>query len=129
MQSHKPGIIGLAILAGLAGVADIVGAFQSFGVLPAAGGADAGFFVSDPIAGIIQLAAALVTFVLAYGLWQQRNWSRKALVAIAAVNIVIIFVTHFGAGGSWLHAVPGIVLNAALLLYARTPAVRQELDR
>jgi hypothetical protein len=129
VQSHKPGIIGLAILAGLAGVADIVGALQSFGVLPAAGGASAGFFVSDPVAGIIQLAAALVTFALAYGLWQQRSWSRKALVAIAAVNIGVIFFTHFGAAEGWLNAVPGIVLNAALLLYAWTPAVLQELDR
>jgi hypothetical protein len=129
VQSHKPGIIGLAILAGSAGVADIVGALQSFGVLPAAGGASAGFFVSDPVAGIIQLAAALVTFALAYGLWQQRSWSRKALVAIAAVNIGVIFFTHFGADEGWLNAVPGTVLNAALLLYARTPAVRQELDQ
>ena len=129
MQSHKPGIIGLAIFAGLAGVADIVGALQSFGVLPAAGGASAGFFVSDPVAGTIQLAAALFTFALSYGLWQQRSWSRKALVAIAAVNIGVVFFTHFVADEGWLNAVPGTVLNAALLLYARTPAVRQELDQ
>ena len=121
--------MGLAILAALAGLADIVGALQSFGVLPAAGGASAGFFVSDPVAGIIQIAAALVTFALAYGLWQQRGWSRNALVAIAAVNIGILFFTHFGAGESWLNAVPGIMVNAALMLYARTEVVRQELDR
>lgn len=129
MSSPKRGLLGLAILAGLASLAHIVGALQSFGMMPVAGGAGAGFFVYDPISGIIQVVAALVTGGLAYGLWRQHAWARKAVVAIAAVNIAVIFFTHFGADESWWNAVPGIVVNAVILLYAMTPAVRQEFDR
>jgi uncharacterized membrane protein (DUF2068 family) len=118
----------LAILAGLAGLAQFAGALQSFGLLPAVGGSGAAFFVSDPVAGTIELAGAIVTLVLAYGLWQQQAWSQRAIVAITAVNIGIIFFTHFGGGASWWNAVPGIVLNAAILLYTRTSAVRQTVD-
>jgi hypothetical protein len=129
VQARRPAITALAILAALAGLAHIVAGLQSFGVLPAAGGAGAAFFIWNPTAGVIQLAAALFTLALAYGLWQRQSWSRTALVIIAAANLVIIFATQFGGDRSWWNAVPGIVLNAALLLYARTPAVRQEFDR
>jgi hypothetical protein len=129
MQPRSPGITALAILAGLAGIAHIVGAMQAFGVLPAVGGAGAGFFVSDPIDGAIQIAAAIVTLAVAYGLWMQRSWARTAVIAIAAVHIAIIFFTQFNGGDTWWNAVPGIVLNAAILLYVRSATARPEDDR
>jgi hypothetical protein len=129
MQSRPLGITALAILAGLAGVAHLIGALQDFGVIPAAGGRGGGFFVADPVDGIIQTAAAIVSLAIAYGLWSEQSWARKAVVAVAALNIVVIFFTQFEGGESWWNAVPGIILNAAILLYARTPEVRRALDR
>ena len=129
MRSRPLGITLLAILAGLAAVAHLVGALQDFGVVPAVGGSGAGFFVSDPIDGIIQVAAAGVSLAIAGGLWTGQSWARRAVVAIAALNIAVIFFSQFEGGESWWNAVPGIVFNAAILLYARTPAVRQALDQ
>ena len=129
MRSRPLGITVLAILAGLAAVAHLIGALQDYGVLPAAGGGAAGFFVSDPIDGAIQLAAALVSLAIAYGLWSEQSWARKAVIAIAALNLLVIFFTKFEGGESWWNAVPGIIINAAILLYARSATVRQALDR
>jgi hypothetical protein len=123
------GVTILAILAGLAGIAHVVGALQSFGIIPAAGGGAAGFFVADPVDGVIQIAAALASLAVAFGLWVERSWARRVVVAIAAINIGVIFFTQFEGGESWWNAIPGIVLNAAVLLYARSPAVRDALDR
>ena len=129
MPSRPLGITILAILAGLAAVAHVIGALQDFGVLPAVGGAAAGFFVADPIDGAIQLAAALVSLAIAYGLWSEQSWARRVVIAVAALNILVIFFTKFEGGDSWWNAVPGIIVNAAILLYARSAAVRQALDK
>jgi hypothetical protein len=129
MQRRSTGITILAVLAALAGVAHIVGALQDFGVIPAAGGGGAGFFVADPVDGVIQVVAALISLALAYGLWSEQSWARTALVVIAALNIVVIFFTQFEGDESWWNAVPGILLNAAILLYARSPAARRALDQ
>jgi hypothetical protein len=123
------GITLLAVLAGLAAIAHLAGALQDFGVIPAVGGAGAGFFVADPVDGVIALVAAAVSVAIAAGLWTEQSWARKAVVVIAALNILIIFFTRFEGGESWWNAVPGIIVNAAILLYARTPAVRRALDR
>lgn len=128
MQARPAGITAIAILLWLAGAAHVLGALQDFGVIPAVGGGGAGFFVSDPTDGLIQVGAAIVSLFIAGGLWGMQPWSRKAVVAIAAVNLLIVFFTKFEGGGSWLNAAPGIVLNAAILLYARSPAVRQALE-
>jgi hypothetical protein len=129
LQARPAGITLLAVLIWLAGAAHVLGALQDFGYLPAAGGAGAGFFVDDPVDGLIQAAAAVVSLFLAGGLWGMQSWARKAVVAIAALNIAIVFFTKFEGGESWWYAVPGIVINAAVLLYARSPEVRQALER
>jgi hypothetical protein len=126
---RRAGVTILAILAGLAGIAHVVGALQAFGIIPAAGGGAAGFFVADPVDGVIQIAAALVSLAVAFGLWVELSWARRVVVAIAAINIGVIFFTQFEGGESWWNSIPGIVLNAAVLLYARSPAVRDALDR
>jgi hypothetical protein len=128
-QSRPFGITILAIVAGLAALAHLAGALQDFGVIPAAGGGAGGFFVSNPVDGIIQLAAAVVSLAVAIGLWTEQAWARKTVVAIAAINIGIILFTQFEGGESWLNALPGILLNVAILLYARTPAVREALAK
>jgi hypothetical protein len=58
-----------------------------------------------------------------------QSWARQAVVAIAAVNLLIVFFTKFEGGESWLNAAPGIILNAAILLYGRSPEIRRALDR
>lgn len=122
------GITLLAVLALLAGIAHVVGALQAFGAIPAIGGAGAGFFVSDPVDGMIQIAAALISIAVAGGLWTLHSWARKAVVAIAALNIVVAFFTQIEGGETWLNALPAILINAAILLYARSPRVRAALD-
>jgi len=123
MTSRPAGITLLAILVWLAGAAHVLGALQDFGYLPAIGGKASGFFVDAPIEGIIQVVAAMITLFVAGGLWGMQPWARRAVVAIAAVNILVVFFTHFG-GESWLNAVPGILINAAILLYTRSPKIR-----
>lgn len=129
MQTRPVGITAIAILLWLAGAAHVVGALQDLGYIPAIGGAGAGFFVSDPIDGLIQIVAAVVSLFIAGGLWGMQSWARKAVVIVAALNLLVVFFTKFEGGESWLNAAPGILLNAAILLYARSPAVRQALDR
>jgi len=123
MTSRPASITLLAILVWLAGAAHVFGALQDFGYLPAIGGEASGFFVDAPIEGIIQVVAAMITLFVAGGLWGMQSWARRAIVAIAAINIMVVFFTHFG-GENWLNAVPGILINAAILLYARSPKVR-----
>jgi hypothetical protein len=130
LVSERPtGITVLAILAWLAGLANVVGALQDFGYLPTVGGTGAGFFVSDPIDGLLQIGAAIVSLFLAGGLWGIHDWARKTIVIIAAVNIVIVFFSKFEGSESWLNALPGLIVNAAILLYARSAEVRQALVR
>jgi hypothetical protein len=127
MSKRPLGITILAILAGLAGLAHLMGALQAFGMIPAAGSSGAGFFVADPVDGAIQVSAAVVSLVISYGLWSEQSWARKVIVAIAALNILIILFTQLEGGESWWNAVPGIIVNAAILLYAQSPTVRRAL--
>lgn len=132
MEQERPtGITLLAILFFLAGAAHVVGALQEFGMIPVVGGVGtgAGFFVSAPAEGIIQIAAAIISLFLGGGLWGMHRWSRSVVIAIAALNILVIFFTRFGGGENWLNALPGILINAAVLLYAQTATVRQALQR
>lgn len=126
-MTRPTGITLLAILLWLAGAAHVVGALQDFGVLPAVGGAGAGFFVDDPLDGFIQVVAAIVSLFLAGGLWGMQPWARKGVAIVAAVNLLIVVFTRFEGGESWLNVLPGIAVNVAILIYARSPAVRQAL--
>jgi hypothetical protein len=65
VQTRPPGVTAIAILLWLAGAAHVVGAMQDFGFIPAIGGGGAGFFVSDPVDGLIQVGAAIVTLFIA----------------------------------------------------------------
>ena len=38
-------------------------------------------------------------------------------------------ITQFNGGDTWWNAMPGIVLNAAILLYVRSATARPEDDR
>jgi hypothetical protein len=128
MGRRPIGITGLAVLAGLAAIAHLVGALQDFGVVPAVRTGGAGFFVSDPVGGAVQLLATILAAALAAGLWTRRAWARTAVVAIAAVNIIVAFATQFDGGAGWVNALPAILLNAAVLVYARSSGVRRALD-
>jgi hypothetical protein len=119
----------MAVLFGLAGVAHLAGALQDFGIIPAVGGAGGGFFVADPVDGVIELVAVAVSFAVSAGLWMEQSWARKVAMIIAALNILIIFYTRFEGGESWLNAIPGIIVNAAILLYSQSPTVRRALNR
>jgi hypothetical protein len=128
MEKRPIGITVLAVLAALAAIAHLVGALQDFGVVPAVRTGSAGFFVSDPVGGTVQLLAMALAAALAAGLWARQDWARKAVVAIAAINIAVAFATQFDGGSGWVNALPAILFNAAVLLYARSSGVRQALD-
>jgi hypothetical protein len=128
VSSRPSGITLLAILLWLAGAAHILGALQEFGILPVVGGPGAGFYVADTPSGIVQVVAAVISLFVAGGLWGMQPWARKAVVLIAVANLAIVFYTKFSGGESWVNAIPGIAVNAAILLYARSPRVREALD-
>lgn len=80
------------------------------------------------IDGWLLAAMAIVSLFLAGGLWAEHSWAKRAVLVVAALNILVTFFAQFGGGQSWVGAVPGIVLNAAILIYARTPGARSALD-
>ena len=128
MEKRPVGITVLAVLAALAAIAHLIGALQDFGIVPAVRTGSGGFFVSDPVGGMVQLLAMVLAAALSAGLWLRQEWARKAVVAIAAINVFVAFATQFDSGSGWVNALPAILLNAAVLLYARSPGVRRALD-
>lgn len=129
MPSRPPGITLLAILLWLAGAAHVIGALQDFGVLPAIGGRGAGFFIDDPLDGIIQVIAAIVSLFLAGGLWGMQSWARKGVILVAAANLLVVVLTQFEGSESWLNALPGLIVNLVILIYARSASVRDALSQ
>lgn len=117
----------LAGLCWLAGAVNVVGALQEFGHLPVLASGGGALFLENRIDGWLLAAMAIISLFLAGGLWATHDWAKRALVAVAALNILVTFFTQFEGGQSWIGALPGIVVNAAILLFARTPEARSEL--
>lgn len=128
MQSRPVAITILAALCWLAGAVNVIGALQEFGHLPAVGLGSGALFLDNRIDGWLLAGMAIASLFLAGGLWAAHDWAKRAVLAIAALNIAVTCFTRFEGGQSWVNAVPGIVVNAGILLYARTAAAQSELN-
>jgi hypothetical protein len=83
--------------------------------------------VDNQIDGWLLAAMAILSLFLAGGLWAAHDWAKRAVLAVAALNILVTFFTQFEGGPSWLNAVPGIVISAVILLFVRTADARSAL--
>ena len=128
MQPRSGAITILAALCWLAGAINVVSALQEFGHLPMLRAGGGTLFVENQMDGWLLAAMAIVSLFLAGGLWAAHGWAKRAVVLVAALNILVTFFTQFEGGQSWINAVPGIVVNAAILLYAQTTPARSELN-
>ena len=128
MQPRPAAIRNLAALCWLAGAANVIYALQEFGHLPVLGIAGSGAMLADHrVDGWLLAAMAIISLFVAGGLWPTHDWAKRALLAVAVLNILVIFFTQFEGGQSWLGALPGILINAGILLYARTADARSAL--
>lgn len=128
MQTRPTAIVVLAVLCWLAGAVNVVGALQEFGRLPLFAADGGGLFVDNHVDGWILAGLAIVSLFLAGGLWAGHSWARSGVLVVAALNVLATFFTRFEGGESWVNAAPGIIVNAAILLYARTADARAALD-
>lgn len=128
MQPRPAAITILAALSWLAGAVNVIGALQEFGHLPVLSSTGGTLLAENRIDGWLLAAMAIVSLFLAGGLWAAHDWARRAVLVVAALNLLVTFFTQFEGGQSWLNAVAGIMVNAAILIYARTPDARSALD-
>jgi hypothetical protein len=127
VQPRQAAITILAGLCWLAGAVNVVSALQSFGHLPMLGPTGGALLADNQVDGWLLAAMAIISLFLAGGLLASHDWAKRAVLAVAALNILVTFFTQFEGGQSWLNAVPGIVINAAILVYARTADARTAL--
>lgn len=128
MQPRSAAITILAALCWLAGAVNVIGALQEFGHLPILSSADGVLLADNQVDGWLLAALAIISLFVAGGLWATHDWAKRAVVIVAALNILATFFTQFEGGQSWMNAVPGIVVNAAILIYARTDNARSALN-
>jgi hypothetical protein len=128
VQPRPAAISILAALCWLAGAVNVIGALQQFGHLPSLASEGSAMLVANQVDGWLLSAMAIVSLFLAGGLWAAHNWAKRAVLAVAALNILVTFFTQFEGDQSWLNAVPAILINAAILLYARTADAKSALN-
>ena len=128
MQSRSAAISILAALCWLAGAVNVIGALQEFGHLPVLSDAGGSLLAGNRVDGWLLAAMAIVSLFLAGGLWAGHDWAKRVVLVVAALNILVTFFTQFEGGQSWLNAVPGILVNAGILLYARSAEAKSALN-
>lgn len=123
-QKTRPtGVTILAALEGLAGIAYLLGAVALMVVgamipmmeLPLFLSALAGAF------GLVLLVLALVSFLLAYGLFTGRGWAWFWALVFAVVGILVALVEAMGSMGS---AITPLVLHLIVIYYLTRPYVK-----
>ena len=120
MQSRPAAISVLAVLCWLAGAVNVLGALQEFGHLPALSSSGTTMLAENWVDGWLLAAMAIISLFLAGGLWAAHGWARRVVLVVAGLNILVACFAHFEGDLSWLNVVPAIVVNAAILVYART---------
>jgi hypothetical protein len=94
------GVTIIAILSGLAGIAEIVGGLGLMALGAIAGGAGAGIFgaLTAVFGGVLALIG-LITLGVAVGLWRMRGWAWWVAMIVNVISILISAAsgTYFGA--------------------------------
>ena len=128
MQSRSAAISILAALCWLAGAVNVIGALQEFGHLPVLSDGGGSLLAGNRVDGWLLAAMAIVSLFLASGLWAGHDWAKRVVLVVAALNILVTFFTQFEGSQSWFNAVPGILVNAGILLYARSADAKSALN-
>jgi hypothetical protein len=125
-RTRPAGVTILAILAVLAGVANIIRALEYFGVMPYAVGLD--FFGVSPLGGILHLTATLVWFYIAYALWRLSPIGWIVVVVFSIINLVAEVISLLG-GASLTFVLLPVIVNAIILIYSLSSGVRRAFGR
>jgi hypothetical protein len=128
VQSRPKAISILATLYWVAGAVNVLGALQEFGHLPTLGSIGGALLADNRVDGWLLAAMAIISLFLAGGLWATHDWAKRAVMVVAALNVLVTFFTQFEGSQSWLNALPGILVNAAIFLYLGTAEARTALN-
>ena len=127
MQGRPVAITVLATLFWIAGAVNVVGALQEFGHFPELAAGRGVLFLDNQLDGWVLAGMTIVSLFLSGGLWAGHGWAQRAVVAVAAVNLLVTLATRFEGGATWPLVLPGLVVNAAILLYAQSANARAAL--
>ena len=128
MASSRP--FGITVLAGLAGLGTLFAAYhtlQYLHILPVWLGGYA-FFNFDLagalVWGVTTIAYAWITSML----WNVDKAGWLLLLLLSGWNLILGFLSLMG-GTAWSALLPGIFVNAAVLLYCLWPRTREAFTR
>jgi hypothetical protein len=121
---------GVMILAILAAVGAVVGLWAGFQYVQFAGNVETYGWSGDAArtAGIIILLVSLAWLGVAWGLWSVRPWAWIGAAVVSAISLALQVMALLN-GGSAGDSLLQIAINAAILYYLSTPAVRAVFRR
>lgn len=121
---------GVMILAILAAVGAVIGLWAGFQYIQFAGNVESYGWSGDAArtAGIIILLVSLAWLGVAWGLWSLRPWAWIGAAVVSAISLVLQALALLN-GGSAGDSLLQIAINAAILYYLSTPAVRAVFRR
>ena len=130
LNTRPVGITVIAVLAALGGIFMVFGGLAIIGL--GAAGSAAGVATMRPgigllgalgsAGGVLVLAWGLAQLYVAYGAWNLKPWAWTWLLALSVIGLVVAVL-------SLRHSVLSLVINAVVLYYLNTPAVKQAFGR
>jgi hypothetical protein len=126
-RSRPFGITVLAALAGLGTLFAAINTLQYLHILPVSLGGYAFFNLDLPAAllwGVTTIAYAWITSML----WNVDKAAWLLLVLLSGLNLIFDVFSAIG-GTAWSALLPGIVVNAVILLYCLWPRTREAFAR
>ena len=124
MKRQRP--FGITILAVLVGIGALIATYhtlQFLHLLPFSLG-PLKFFAFDLLAAFLWGINAAILFWVASSLWNLRMEGRLFVLVIAAVDLILAFITIIG-GSSFQAMLPAILINAIILIYCLLPGVEK----
>jgi hypothetical protein len=121
---------GVMVLSLLAAVGGVIGLWAGFQYIQFADNVEAYGWSGDAArtAGIIIVVVSLAWLGVAWGLWSIRPWAWLGAAVVATISLVLQVLALLN-GGSAGDALLQIAINAAILYYLSTPAVRAVFRR
>lgn len=124
-QRHRPlGVSILAVLTGLAFLANGFIALLFVGALPFALLGGVGFFGQALVGAFFWGLLALIWGWVTVGLWNLDPQAWVFVVALAVLNLILAVISVLGAS-TWQAVMPGIIVSGIVLVYALTPGVKE----
>jgi hypothetical protein len=123
MKTRPFGVTLLAILAGIAAVLAVIHTLQYLHLLPFFVGSIR-FFTFDLLGAILWVIMAAIWIWVVHMLWTMNPQGWLFMVALAALNLVLAFVSLLG-GSSFQELLPSILVNAIVLIYGLLPRTKE----